>query len=401
MAQSNSHHEAPQVQKFVAPQSLKTISIVLIAVGILTFIVGLMKNPDRMWTSYLVSFFFFACMGVGGLFWVSLQNTVNAGWSVSVRRYAEAMTSYIPFMIIASLLLVVGANRIFPWTSQELLDSNPVVAAKAGYLNTTFLVIRLMIFGLGCWGFKKLIVGNSLKQDITGDDSLTTKSVPKSVAFLVFFTLAFTMFSMDLMMSLLPTWYSTIFGIYCFAGLFQSFAAFLALVIIYMKRKGFVKGYVTVEHLHDVVKYEKAFTVFWAYIAFSQFMLQWYANIPEETEYYIMRSQNGWMAVSLGLLFFRFIVPFLALLPRSAKRNENHVIAVSVLILIMQYVDIFWMVYPNYFEGHMTFGFWEIGIFAGFAGVFLTCMINFFTKHSIVAVKDPRINEALNHHVSY
>jgi hypothetical protein len=168
-----------------------------------------------------------------------------------------------------------------------------------------------------------------------------------------------------------------------------------------MKRKGFVKGYVTVEHLHDVVKYEKAFTVFWAYIAFSQFMLQWYANIPEETEYYIMRSQNGWMTISLSLLFFRFIVPFLALLPRAAKRNENHVILVSILILVMQYVDIFWMVYPNYFEGHMTFGFWEIGIFAGFAGVFLTAMINFFTKHSIVAIKDPRIQEALNHHVTY
>ena len=172
-------------------------------------------------------------------------------------------------------------------------------------------------------------------------------------------------------------------------------------MIIFIKRAGFVKGYVTVEHQHDIVKFMKGFTVFWAYIAFSQFMLIWYANIPEETEYYIMRSQNGWLAISFLLLIFRFIVPFIALLPRGLKRNENHVIAVSTLILVMQYVDIYWMVYPNFNDGLIKFGFLEIGLFLGFLGLFLLGVTTFFKKHSMVALKDPRLHEAINHHVTY
>lgn len=400
MAQS-SHHEAPQIVKFETPKALQAISYLLLAIGIVTFALGLMKNPERAWTSYLVAFFFFACLGIGGLFWSSIQNVANAGWSVSIRRYAEAFTSFVPVILIGGLALLAGMKYLYPWANPEIVAENPVIAAKTAYLNTGFVAVRIVIFALGLFLFRVLLVGNSLKQDQSGDESLTRKNVPVSIAFLLFFAIFFSLFSVDLLMSLLPSWYSTIFGVYCFAGLFQAFMAFLALVIIFMKRGGWVKGYVTVEHLHDVVKYEKAFTIFWAYIAFSQFMLQWYANIPEETEYYIMRSQNGWMGISMALLFFRFIVPFLALLPRAAKRNENHVILVSLLILAMQYIDIFWMVYPNFYEGHMTFGIWEIGVFAGFLGIFLICLTTFFKRHNVVAIKDPRMHEALAHHVTY
>lgn len=402
MAQTHSsHHEAPQILKFNPPALLKMISYAFIAIGLITFAIGMMKNQDRAWTSYLVAFFFFASMGVGGLFWAAIQNISNAGWSVSVRRYAESLTAFFPAMLVLGLLMYFGMKNIFPWTHTEVIEASPLVAAKTAYLNVPFFYVRFVIFAAGCLLFTRLIVGNSLKQDVTGNDELTRKNVPLSIGFVLFFALAYSFFSVDMLMSLLPTWYSTIFGVYCFAGLFQAFAAFLALMIIFMRRTGFVKGYVTTEHLHDVVKFEKAFTVFWAYIAFSQFMLQWYANIPEETEYYIMRSQNGWMGISMFLLFFRFIVPFLALLPRAAKRNENHVILVSCLILVMQYVDIYWMVYPNFFEGQMVFGLWEIGIFLGFAGIFLLCVMRFLTKNNLVAIKDPRMNEALNHHVAY
>lgn len=401
MAQSSSHHETPQIVKFEAPKLLQIISYGLLAIGVITFILGFAKNPERLWTSYLVAFFFFSCMGIGGLFWSSIQNIAAAGWSVSIRRYAEAMTSFVPVILIGGLVLLVGVKSLYPWANPEIVAENPVIAAKTAFLNVGFVAVRIIIFGVGLLIFKFLLVGNSIKQDKTGDEIFTRKNVPISIAFILFFAIFFSLFSVDLLMSLLPSWYSTIFGIYCFAGLFQAFLAFLALIIIFMKRGGFVKGFVTTEHLHDVVKFEKAFTVFWAYIAFSQFMLQWYANIPEETEYYIMRSQNGWMAISVALLFFRFIVPFLALLPRAAKRNENHVILVSVLILVMQYLDIFWMVYPNFYEGQMTFGLWEIGIFAGFLGIFLLCLIQFFKKNNLVAIKDPRMHEALAHHVSY
>ncbi|MBV2167227.1 MAG: molybdopterin oxidoreductase [Bdellovibrio sp.] len=395
------NHVNLHVSKFEAPAKLKTLSFALIAIGLLTFVVGLMKNQERLWTSYLVAFFFFSAMGVSGLFWIALNNVSKAGWSVSIRRYAEATTAFIPGILVGGLILLVGFKHLYPWANSETVANNAVIAAKTGYLNTGFFVVRLFIFAVGCMLFKYVMVGNSLKQDQTGDANLTHKNVSPAVGFLVFFALAFSFFSVDLLMSLLPTWYSTIFGIYTFSGMFQAGMAFLAIVVVLMKRHGYVKGYVTEEHQHDVVKYLKGFSIFWAYIAFSQFMLIWYANLPEETEYYIMRAQGGWMGVSMALLIFRFVVPFLALLPRGAKRNDNHVLLVSALVLVMQYVDIYWMVYPNFFDGHVTFGFWEIGIFAGFAGVFLLTIMSFWSKHSLVPLKDPRLHEAVNHHVAY
>lgn len=400
MAASN-HSQELHVGKFQVSSQAKTLAMGLVALGVLTFAVGMIKNPDRLWTSYLTAFFYFSCLGLGGLFFTALQFLVKAGWSVTVRRYAEAMTSFIPWILVGGLVLLIGMKKLYPWADPEVVASNSVIAAKTAYLNVGFFVLRLVLFCGGWFLFRKLLVGGSISQDTTGDESITVKSVGRAIAFILFFAISFSLFSVDLLMSLMPTWYSTIFGIYTFSGLFQSTFAVMALIIIYMKKHGYVKGYVTSEHLHDVVKFMKGFTVFWAYIAFSQFMLIWYANIPEETEYYIWRSQNGWLAISVALLIFRFIVPFIALLPRGLKRNEGHVTLVSILILVMQYVDIYWMVYPNFNEGHIVFGFWEIGMFALFAGIFLLGLMNFFSKNSLVAVKDPRIHEALSHHVTY
>ncbi len=385
--------------KFEMTQKWRTLAFGLMAIGLLTFVIGLMRNQERMWPAYLNAFFFFSCLGLGGLFFTALQHVTNAGWSVTIRRLSEGMAAFIPLIFIGGLVLLFGFSRLYPWADPNVTD--PVVVAKHAYLNPTAFVIRLIIFCGGWFLFKKLIVGHSVKQDVDGNEEHTTKNVPVSIGFILFFGLSFSLFSVDLLMSLQPSWYSTIFGIYCFSGLFQASLAVIALILVYFKRSGLVAGYITDEHMHDVAKFMKAFTVFWAYIAFSQFMLIWYANIPEETEYYIMRSQGGWMAVSLGLLIFRFIVPFVALLPRGLKRNENHVILVSCLILVMQYVDIWWMVYPNFFEGQMTFGLWEVGIWALFAGIFLWTLGTFLSKHSLIPIKDPRIQEALNHHVTY
>lgn len=389
------------VAKFEPSQRLKTLSYSFIGIGVLAFIIGLMRDPQRLWTSYLAAFFFFSCLGLGGMFFAAINHVTKAGWSVSVRRYAEGMTAFLPIMLVGSLVLALGMTSLYPWANPEVANANPYIAAKLGFLNIPFMILRLVLFGVGCLIFKKLLVGSSLLQDKTGDPAITVKSVGRSIAFILFFAIMFSLFTVDLLMSLLPTWYSTIFGIYCFAGLFQSSLAVLALIIIYMKKNGYVRGYVTTEHLHDVVKFLKGFTVFWAYIAFSQFMLIWYANIPEETEYYIMRAQHGWLGISMALLVLRFIVPFIALLPRGAKRNETHVILVSILILVMQYVDIYWMIYPNFNDGGVAFGLLEICMFLGFLGLFLTSLMNFFSKNQLVATKDPRMDEALNHHVTY
>ncbi len=397
---SHSHTQL-HVGKFEPSQKLKTIAYTFVAIGLIGFLVGVLKNPERLWSSYLVAFFYVSCLALGGLFFTAIQHIAKAGWSTSVRRLPEAMTSFLPVVVLGSMILILGLKHLYPWANPEIVAHDPVIQAKAAYLNTGFLIVRLLIFSLGMFFFGHKIVGNSLKQDQSGEHALTEKNLALSIAWVVFFSLSFSMFCVDLLMSLLPSWYSTIFGIYCFAGLFQSSLAFIVLLMIYVKRKGFVSGYYTVEHIHDVAKFLKGFTVFWAYIAFSQFMLIWYANIPEETEYYLMRAEGGWMAISMALLFFKFIIPFLALLPRGAKRNESHLILVCLLILIMQYVDVYWLVYPNFFEGHVTFGFYEVAMLMLFGGLFLVTLMNFLQKNSLVAIKDPRLHEALDHHVTY
>jgi hypothetical protein len=395
------HHSQLVVKKFEPSQRLKTLAMVLVGIGLLGFVVGLVQNPERLWTSYLTGFFFVTAIAMGAMFFVAIQSVAKAGWSSSIRRIAEGITSFIPVILVGGLVLLFGVKKLYVWTDANLLETNHLVHSKAGYLNVPFLVVRLMIFSLGTWFFWKKIVGNSIKQDADGDHKYTISNTAWGVAYVLFFALSFTFFSFDLLMSLLPTWYSTIFGVYCFAGAFQSSLAFLILVLMYLKSRGFVQGYYNEEHIHDVAKFLKGFTVFWAYIAFSQFMLIWYANIPEETEYYLLRAHGGWMAISMALLVFKFVVPFLVLLPRGNKRNPQVLVAVCALILVMQYIDVYWMVYPTFFDNHVTFGVYEVALACLFLGVMLLRMIKFYQSNNLVAIKDPRIHEALNHHVTY
>lgn len=396
---ASTHSNELKVSKFVAPQALSSAIYSFIVIGLITFGLGIFKNPERVWTSYLTAFFFFACLACGAMFFIAINYAAKAGWSISIRRFSEAMTGYFPIMLVSSLVLILGFKYLYQWgvpaTMQNLAHSKQI------YLAPWFVVTRLVIFGLGSLFFAKLIVGNSLKQDQSGAHELTFSNIKYSIGYIAFFAIFFTMFSIDTMMSLLPTWYSTIYGIYCFSGAIQATMAFLAIVIVLMKNSPWISGYVTEEHQHDIGKYLKGFTVFWAYIAFSQFMLIWYANIPEETEFYILRSLNGWMPVSFGLLIFRFIVPFLVLLPRSSKRSNSILVSTSVLVLVMQYIDIYWLVYPNFYDGVPKFGFWEVGMFLGFAGLFLMTMVKFMTKNSLVPINDPRMHEAVKHHVTY
>jgi hypothetical protein len=189
--------------------------------------------------------------------------------------------------------------------------------------------------------------------------------------------------------------------VYCFGGLFQSTIAMMILVILYAQKKGLLTGYVNENHMHDLGKILFAFTIFWAYIAYSQYMLIWYSNLPEETIFFLPRVEGAWAMVSVALIMFKFVVPFFALLSRRSKRHMPTLAAVSVLILIMQFVDIYWLVYPNYNAKELVFGLPEILIFAGFAGVFLFSVTRFLSKHPVIPYKDPRIHESLHHHVVY
>ncbi len=386
---------------FIAGKGLKTVYTVSIFLGTVLFALGLYKDHDRAWHGFLTSFMYWTNLALGGLFFVALQHVTKAGWSVNIRRIAESFTAFIPVAAVAAVVLLFGAKHLYIWLDPEVVKNDAILQGKEAYLNASFAIIRLVVF-FGLWlAFSKKIVGNSLKQDQDGDDKWTLQNVPLSVAFILVFALSYSLFSVDTLMSLQPHWFSTIWGVYNFTGLFQSFLAMLIIFVVYSMKKGWLRGLVTEDHLHDLGKFLKGFTVFMAYIGFSQFLLIWYANLPEETIFYLARSNGWWMAITFSLLILKFAVPFLLLLPRWAKRTPSHLVMVSVLVLVMQYVDIHWMVYPNLDAYEPKFSWQEIGSFILLGGLFVWSVTNFLTKNKLVPIRDPRIQESIHHHVTY
>jgi hypothetical protein len=188
------------------------------------------------------------------------------------------------------------------------------------------------------------------------------------------------------------------FGVYCFAGLFYSVLALTGILVVTLKNKGHLEGLVSDDHLHDLGKFMFAFTVFWAYIGFCQFLLIWYANLPEETSYYIHRFRDGWFAVSVFLLVGKFLVPFFLLMPRGSKRNAKMVLGVGIFMMVAQWIDVMWMIQPEFFHTGPKLGWIEVGTTLGFIGLFGLVVSRFLAKNNIVAIGDPKLAESVFHH---
>ena len=388
--------------RFPFSYSLKRLLSIFIFIGALSFSLGLFIDPKRAWYAFLTAQLFVLFISLGAVFFIAVQYVSKAGWSVNIRRLMEAFSFYIPIALIFALALLFSGDSLYSWFNKETVAQDYLLQHKSSYLNWTFFLLRLFLF-FGIWiFFSKKLVSFSLKQDQTGDPKLTHKSSPYSVVFLILFALSFSFFSFDVLMSLEPHWFSTIFAVYSFAGAFKSFIAALILLALYLNHKGILnKSLVNENHWHDLGKFLLGLTIFWAYIAFSQYMLVWYANLPEEAIYYLHRSGGEWKWLSLSLIVFNFIVPFLFLLPRWVKRDSSSLALVSVLILITQYFDIYWMTYPQLDHHHIVFGWMEIGVLIGFIGAFVFSLFYFLSKHPIVALKDPRQKESLSHTVTY
>ncbi len=396
------HIEINNPSPFIFSHKLKGICAALGFLGLIAFVFGLKMDASRTWQAFLMGFFFFTSMSLISLMFLALQHLTSAQWSVNIRRVFESLAAFLPYSAFLMIILALfGAPELYKWLDPEIVAHDALLKHKEPYLNNTFFLIRSAIFFIGWILFSRKLTGNSLKQDETGDDSLIKKLIPVSVGYIVFFTLSYSLFSVDLLMSLEPHWFSTIFGVYLFGGAMQSLMAAAILLILYICKKGLFNGLVTMDHIHDLGKYLLGFTVFWAYIAFSQYMLIWYANMPEETVFFMHRSVGSWMWVSLGLLFFKFIIPFLLLLPRWAKRTPKYLGTISAFIILTQFLDLYWLIYPNFDEHHANFSFYEVLIPCGMAGLFGFAMFQFLSKNSLVPMKDPRLKNSVAHEVVY
>jgi hypothetical protein len=398
MAHADTHAPIPNPGTFQFSGGAKAVFLVLAALGVVVFAFGLMTSPDRAWAAFVHNNFYFMCLALGGTFFAALQWMTGAMWSAPVRRLSEAFTSYLPFAFLMVIVLYFGIHHIYIWSHPEHVKGDIVLEGKAGYLSPTFFIIRQLV-AVGIWiFFSRKMIGNSISQDKDGSNIWTLKNRVLSPAFMVIFGVTLTMVAFDQLMSLDPHWFSTMFGVYAFAGLFYANLASTCLLTLYLKSKGKLDGIVNDNHLHDLGKFMFAFVIFWAYIGFSQFMLIWYANLPEETSYFSHRMTTGWLPLSIFLLVGKFMVPFFLMLPRDAKRSPKMLTIVGCWMLFAQWIDILWLVQPEFFKDGPHIGIIEIGMFLGFAGVFMTLVARFLGKHNIVAIGDPRLAEAVYHH---
>ncbi len=381
---------------------ISNLSSFFIFIGLVVFISMLFFGEvERVWHAYLLGYIYFVLLALGGVFFISVHYASHAVWSVNIRRLAEALTAYLPWACVLTLPMIFGAFYLYDWLDATEVAKDPLLQHKSPYLNLPFFLVRLVIFFSGWIFFAKSLVKFSLKQDQDGRDIHSSGGAKYSIGFLLFFCLSLSFFSVDFLMSLSAHWFSTIFGVYVFAGLFQSVFAILILLSVYLMSWSEYRKLITLDHLHDLGKFLLAATVFWAYIAFSQYMLIWYANLPEETTFFIARSQGGWVGVSVSLIIFKFVVPFLMLLPRWVKRNVNVLVPIACLILLMQAVDVYWLIYPHWSTDRVQFGLLEIATLLGFAGVFIRSIFSFLWTHSPVPLKDPQIAKSSAHKVTY
>ena len=389
------------MQMFQFDTKLKNLLRLGIFLGVLTFFAGYFIDRERSWFSFLVSSQFVLFLSLGACFFLAVQYVSRAVWSVNIRRLMLGFGQYLPYAFVFSLALLLSEDHLYAWFDPQSVEKDHLLEHKSPYLNTSFFFIRLLcFFSLWMILFKK-IKTNSLLQDKQQGDLFTEKNIKLSIAFLLVFVFSFTFYSIDVLMSLEPHWFSTIFGVYTFTGAFQSFIAALCLTIIFLWNRGYLKDAVNINHLHDLGKFLLGCTILWAYIAFSQYMLTWYANLPEETLYYIPRSKNEWAWVSIMLIVGKFALPFLLLLPRHMKRKTQTMAGISVLVLVMQYVDIYWMAYPHFDKKEVYFGFIEVGILLGFVSLLCYVILDFYSKHPLTPLGDPDSKQSLKHKVTY
>ena len=378
----------------------------LTVLGALALSGGLVMNtffgPEGHFVhAYLYNYGFFLSITLGGLFFVAIQHVTRAGWSVTVRRLAEVFGANVPVMAILFLPIVAAvfnAMPLYPWSQPEIVAEQPLLQHKAVYLNPTFFTLRA-VFYFAVWGWLgRYFLRRSLEQDQSKDPGLTRRMERLSPAALVLLGGTVTFASFDWLMSLEPEWFSTIFGLYYFAGAMVGFLAVVILAAMLLQATGRATVSITVEHYHDLGKLLFGFVIFWGYMAFSQYMLIWYANIPEETQWYLTRQTGSWAGVSLVLLFGHLLIPFFGLLPRAAKRRKAILGFWAVWLLATHWLDLYWLVMPSMAGvegGCLPLGLVDVLCFVGIGSLYLAGAIRLATAGALVPQGDPRLAESL------
>jgi hypothetical protein len=375
--------------------SLGRFGTLLGAAGLVLLAIGVAVAPARAWANVLLAGFALTGIGLAGVFFVALSHVADATWTVAWRRVPEAMTRALVGGAVLLGLLFLAYPAIYPWTSEP-------VGAEGSFtrlwLTRPFFVVRAVVYFAIWIGAARALVRQSRQQDEDGDPAWTARSRRTSAVFLVLFAVTCFLASVDWIMSLTPHWYSTMFGVYNFAGLFLSGLAIMAILVVWLRRVGPLRAAASDEHLHDLGKLVFAFSVFWMYIWFSQYMLIWYANMTEETVYFIPRMRGAWLPLVITNIALNWVVPFLVIMSRSSRRHGGLMMKVAAVVLVGRWLDLYIMILPAISPASPPFGLWEVGGALTVIGLFLRLFTQAFGEAAPVPRQDPFLGESLRYH---
>ena len=355
---------------------------------------------NKPWAALYVAAFFFFMIALGTLAFYAIQRAAQAGWSPVLYRVMEGITAYLlPGGIIVIAILAMSGfhmNHLFIWMDPEVVAHDKLIAGKVAFLNVPFFLGRAVFFLAGWVLYRFISRKFSLAQDNASDNSNHVKNFRLSAGFLVFFIVTESIMSWDWVMSIDPHWFSTLFGWYVFASMFVSGITTIALITIYLKSKGYLE-FVNDSHIHDLGKFMFGVSVFWTYLWFSQFMLIWYSNIPEEVTYFITRIED-FNITFFGMIAMNFLFHLLILMNSDYKRTNYFIIMAGIVIILGHYLDVFNMIMPSAVGNQWFIGIPEVGGFFFFLGLFIYTVFTALTKAPLLAKGDPYMGESERFH---
>ncbi|MCC6599574.1 MAG: quinol:cytochrome C oxidoreductase [Crocinitomicaceae bacterium] len=375
------------------------------------------EHHQYWWANLLINGFFFFAIALGALFFYALQYAAEVAWSAQLKRIFEGIFSYLPlgFGIVAAIILIgqFHGHHLYHWMDPKIYDTasdhyDAIIAGKRAFFSPAFFWGRVIVYGAVFIGFVRYFKKWSLKEDEVGGTEIHYRMYRRSAVFLVLFAVFSSTMAWDWLMSIDTHWYSTLYGWYIFSGMWTTSMIAATLLVIWLKKLGYLTT-VNDSHIHDLGKWVFAISMLWSYLWFCQYMLIWYSNIPEEVTYFMERYEH-YMTGMWTIFAVNFAVPFYVLISRDAKRNSKLLARACVVILIAHFFDLYMAVVPGTTHGHVMWGFgeahhitfawwFEIGMFLGFAGLFVYIVLNALTKSRLIPAKHPFLSESEHHSI--
>ena len=386
------------IRGYTPPADITRTRNVAFAVGLLftlALILGAVLSPGHFFHGYLVGFVFWTGITVGSLALLMLQHLTGGAWGLVIRRVLEASTRTFPLLLLLFIPVAIGLKHIYPWTDAAVMNSTPALQKKTSFLNPSFFILRAFVY-FAIWSALAMALNwLSLQQDRAASREVRKRMQMISGPGLVVTIICITFAAIDWVMSLDPSWYSTIYGLIFVASWALSALAFTILIMNWLSAREPMNAVVQPRHSHDWGNLTLTLVMLWTYFAFSQYLLIWSGNLPEETTWYVARKHGGWGAIALAVVIFQFAFPFLMLLSRATKKNAQRLAMLAALILVMRIIDVIWLIEPTYSRGDFVFNWMDYVAPIAIGGLWLGTFTWQLQKRPLLPINDPQLEQAV------